>query len=186
MTYAEYLAAEETAAEKHEYLRGEVWAMAGGTIEHARLAMSFGGELRNALAEARRPCVVLSSDARVRIRATDRATYPDLSVVCGGIERASDDPHGIVNPTVIVEVLSDSTSAEDRGEKFAHYRRLLSLREYVLVSQKEQRLEVYHREGDFWRLAEARSGQSLRLESLGVAISVDAVYADPLGAAPPG
>ena len=181
MTYAEYLAAEEASEEKHEYLRGEVFAMAGGTIEHGRLAMSFGHQLLTALAG--RPCVVLSSDVRVRIRATDRTTYPDLSVVCGQIERADDDRHAITNPIVLVEVLSDATEADDRGEKFAHYRQLPSLREYVLVSQKSRRLEVYRRAGEFWLLAEAQPGQSLRLESIGVAISVDAVYADPLATA---
>ena len=109
--------------------------MAGGTPEHGRLAAALAGELRGKLRG--RPCAVFSSDVRIRIAATDRTTYPDLSVVCGKRETAADDPDALVNPIVIVEVLSDSTEADDRGAKFAHYRRLESLREYVLVSQHE-------------------------------------------------
>ena len=186
MTYREYLSAEQKAEVKHEYLRGEVFAMAGGTIEHGRLAMSIGRELGVALRG--RPCAVLSSDVRVRVEATDRSTYPDVTVVCGKRETAKDDPDALVNPSVIVEVLSDSTEADDRGEKFAHYRRLPSLREYVLVSQHAPRIEVYRRDvgagaaqpQDEWILAEATTGQSARLPSLGIELSVDEIYRDPL------
>lgn len=179
MTYAEYLAAERVSAEKHEYLRGEVFAMAGGTIEHGRLAAAVAGELGVALRGRR--CVPFSSDVRIRVLATDRSTYPDVSVVCGSLERAPDDSEAITNPTVLVEVLSDSTEADDRGEKFAHYRRIPSLREYVLVSQRAQRIEVFHRAaGGSWTLSEAGPGEALRLESVDVVLSVDSVYADPL------
>jgi Uma2 family endonuclease len=183
MTYAEYLAAEEKSEVKHEYLRGEVFAMVGGTPEHGRLASNLIHELGKAL--GRRPCVVYSSNVRVRILATDLSTYPDATVVCGKLEPAPDDRNAIANPTLIVEVLSDSTEAQDRGEKFAHYRRLPSLREYLLVSQHSIRLEVYRRQGDFWVLAEAGPGQRLRLDSLDVALSVDDVYFDPF-LRPPG
>lgn len=179
MTYAEYLAAEEASDVKHEYLRGEVFAMAGGTLEHSRLAVNMAGELRNVLAGRR--CVVFNSDARLRIAATDRATYPDVMVVCGHVERAADDPEAIANPVVIVEVLSDSTEADDRGEKFAHYRRLASLREYILVSQRGPRIEVFHREGDHWTFNEFGPGDSARLLAIEAALSVEAVYRDPLG-----
>ena len=178
MTYAEYLEFERASELKHEYLRGEVFAMAGGTPEHARLAANVIGELRNALRG--RPCSVFTSDARVRIAVTDRATYPDVTVVCGRLEHAPDDPDAIINPIVVVEVLSDTTEAEDRGEKFAHYRRLASLREYVLVSQRARRLEVYRRRDDRWLLDEAGAGETLRMESIDAALSVDEVYRDPL------
>src|SRR5712692_2096843 len=107
MSYAEYLQLERTSAMKHEYLRGEVFAMAGGTPEHARLAASIIGALTAALRG--RPCSVFTSDARVRIEATDRATYPDVTVVCGRLEHTLDDPDSITNPVVIVEILSDAT-----------------------------------------------------------------------------
>ena len=178
MTYAEYLELERSSEIKHEYLRGEVFAMAGGTPEHARLAANVIRELGASLRG--RPCAVFTSDARVRIEATDRATYPDVTVVCGRLEHTSDDSDAIPNPVVIIEVLSDATEADDRGEKFAHYRRLASLREYVLVSQRARRLEVYRRRDERWVLDEAGSGQTLRLESIDVALSVDEVYRDPL------
>ena len=180
MTYAEYLELERTSEVKHEYLRGEVFAMAGGTPEHARLAANIIGALTAALRG--RTCSVFTSDARVRIEATDRATYPDVTVVCGRLEHAADDPDSITNPVVIVEILSDATEAEDRGEKFAHYRRLASLREYVLVSQRARRLEVYRRRDERWMLDEAGTGETLRLESIDVALVVDEVYRDPLSA----
>lgn len=178
MTYEQYLAAEAVAETKHEFLGGEVWAMAGGTPEHSRLAASLARQLGNALEG--RPCAVFSSDLRVRIEATGRSTYPDLSVVCGARRAAKDDEDAITNPVVLVEVLSDATEASDRGDKFAHYRQLESLKEYVLVSQKEPRIEVFRRQGDHWSLYEARAGQSIELASLEVSLAVDDVYRDPL------
>lgn len=178
LSYAEYLAFERASELKHEYLRGEVFAMAGGTPEHSRLAANVIRELGTALRG--RPCAVFTSDARVRIEETDRATYPDVTVVCGRLEHATDDPDAITNPVVIVEVLSDATEADDRGEKFAHYRRVGSLREYVLVSQRARRIEVYRRRDARWVLDEAGAGQTLRLESIEAALAVDEVYRDPL------
>ena len=181
MTYAEYLAAEAVAEVRHEFLNGEVWEMAGGTPEHSALAAAVIGELRSALRG--KPCRVFTSDLRVRIPQTDLATYPDLSIVCGQLETAPDDKDAITNPIVLVEVLSDSTEAYDRGAKAAHYRRIASLREYVLVSQAEPRIEVQRRaEGGRWELLEARPGETIELSSLGVRLDVAAVYANPLDA----
>lgn len=178
MTYAEYLSFERASDGKHEYVNGRVYAMAGGTPEHARLAANAVRILGVALSG--RPCVVFTSDARVRIEATGRSTYPDLTVVCGKLLPASDDPDAITNPTVIVEVLSETTEASDRGDKWAHYRRLPSLGDYVLVSQGTQRIEVFRREGDHWRYSEAGPGERAQLASVGVEISVDELYENPL------
>lgn len=180
MSYEEYLAVERASGTKHEYLRGEVFAMTGGTPTHAGLAMAIGTALANALTD--RPCRVFSSDLRVRIDATDLSTYPDITVVCDHLARAEIDPDAAVNPTLLVEVLSDSTEAYDRGEKFAHYRRLPSLREYLLVSQHEPRLESYARnEEGAWVLAEATAGEQLVLRAFpDVRLDVDAIYRDPL------
>lgn len=179
-TYVEYVAFMETAELKHEYIAGEIVAMAGGTIAHGRLIGQLSGLIRDALTGRR--CVVLPAEVRVRIRAADRATYPDLHVVCSAIEADPDDPHAVVNPTVIVEVLSDSTADSDRGDKFADYRRLPSLCQYVMVSQHERRIDVYTRNGRRWILDEFRSGEKLSLESIDVDIAVDAAYTDALGA----
>lgn len=181
ISYAEYLAAEKASDVKHEFLRGEIFAMAGGTPEHGRLAANVIYELRKAFGT--KPCVVFTSDVRLRIAATDRSTYPDVSVVCGGIERAADDADAIINPVVIVEVLSDSTEADDRGEKFAHYRHVASLKEYVLVSQRAPRIEVYRREDRGWVLSEGGPGSAVRLAALDVDLVVDDVYRNPLDVA---
>ena len=181
MTYAEYLVFEEKSVEKHEFLDGEVFAMAGGTIEHAGLAAAISIALGAALRD--RPCRVYSSDLRVRIRATGLTTYPDVSVVCGQAEADAEDACAIVNPLLLVEVLSDSTEAYDRGEKAAHYRHIPSLREYVLVSQHRPRIEVFRRnDAGRWELYEYESGSHAELASVGCAIAVDDVYRDPLAA----
>jgi Uma2 family endonuclease len=160
-------------------VNGAVYAMAGGTAEHGRLAANVTAAVRLAIGD--RPCAVFCSDVRVRIEATGRSTYPDLSVVCSQLEHASDDADAITNPVILVEVLSASTEASDRGDKFAPYRRLPALREYVLVSQSEPRIEVFRRgERDEWTLFEAREHQTLRLESIGAVLDVDEIYRDPL------
>jgi Uma2 family endonuclease len=121
-----------------------------------------------------------TSDLRVHVPATGRSTYPDVTVVCDERKTAEVDPDAITNPTVIVEVLSPTTEASDRGEKFAHYRRLEALQEYVLVPQETQRVEVYRRQGDIWALRDYGPGDRVELASLDVTLSVDAFYADPL------
>jgi Uma2 family endonuclease len=178
MTYSEYLSAEATADVRHEFRGGHVIAMAGGSPEHAGLAMSVGAALSHGLRG--KPCRVFSADLRVRVQATDLSTYPDVTVVCGGVESAPDDRDAVVNPIVIVEVLSPSTESWDRGEKFAHYRNLPSFREYLLVSQNERRLELYRRDeaGD-WEMHEARAGDSIEIRCIGVWLDVDQVYRDP-------
>ncbi|MFV8755633.1 Uma2 family endonuclease [Nannocystaceae bacterium ST9] len=180
MSHAAYLEAEQRSDIRHEYLRGEVYAMAGGTPEHSALAMAVGAALTTALAGRR--CRVFGSDLRVRIESTDLTTYPDLTVICGSFESSADDPNAATNPILIVEVLSDSTEAYDRGEKFAHYRRLPSLREYVLVSQREPRIEAYRKNAaGEWVLGEAGPGEVLPLASLeGVRLETDVIYRDPL------
>ncbi|MBL8934687.1 MAG: Uma2 family endonuclease [Archangium sp.] len=177
LTYAQFLELE--AAEpntRHEFLRGEVWAMAGGTPEHALYAANFirlvGGALRG-------PCAPYGSDLRVRVEATDRTTYPDGIVICGPREVSASDQNAITNPTLILEVTSDGTEADDRGEKFAHYRHLPALREYVIVSHRQQRVEVYRRETSSWSLREYLPGSEVELASLEVKLPVVGIYDDP-------
>jgi len=179
MSYAEYLAAEAKSDVRHEFLDGEVFAMAGGTPEHAALAAAVIAGLINALRG--KPCRVYSSDLRVRVEATGLTTYPDASVVCGQLETSAQDPNAIVNPVVLIEVLSESTESYDRGAKAAHYRRIPSLREYVLVAQHEPLVEVYRRnEHGRFELFEARPGEPLELSSVGAALDVRALYENPL------
>jgi Uma2 family endonuclease len=178
MTYAEYLAAEALADVRHEFLDGDVWAMSGGTPEHAALAaaiiQALGSGIRN------KPCRVFTSDLRIHVEETGLSTYPDVAVVCGRAATAPADPHAVINPTVLVEVLSDSTEAYDRGVKFAHYR-ISSLQAYLLVSQTEPRLEVYRRtDAGLWLLSEARRGETIEVAPLAVHLDVTAIYTNPL------
>ncbi len=181
VSYEEYLALEATADVKHEWLDGIIYATSGGTPSHARIAFNFGRALGNALVGM--PCAGFTSDLRVRVRETGLATYPDISVVCGGVEADPKDKNAATNPTLLVEVLSETSEAYDRGEKFAHYRRIPSLREYVVVGQTEPRVEVFRRNpDDTWTLHEFTGGL-VRLQSIDVAVPLTDIYADPL--APP-
>src|SRR5690606_808130 len=163
--------------QRYEFVDGAVYAMAGGTPEHARLAMTLGAQLLAALGP--KGCAVYGSNLKIRIDATNRSTYADVVVVCGPEQTSEIDPNAITNPTVIVEVLSPSTEASDRGEKWRHYQRIASLREYVLVSQGSPYVEVFRRDGDEWVLRTTTAGQLLELPSQGVQVPVDAIYADP-------
>jgi Uma2 family endonuclease len=159
--------------------------MAGGTPDHAALAMAFGAALVECLRH--QPCRVFSSDLRVRVLATGLATYPDVTVVCGPLERDPESRTTVVNPLCVVEVLSDGTEEYDRGDKLEHYKRVPSLRECVLVSHRERLVEVWRRNGEHaWTREEARGGGQIRLESLGCAVAVDDVYRGGLEDAGPG
>ena len=174
MTPAEYLAFERASTEKHEYVDGEIFAMSGGTRGHSLLGSNALGELRNALFD--RPCEVHGSDMRVKT-AGAKYHYPDVSVVCGNPSFEDDTRDVLLNPKLIVEVLSDSTEKYDRGDKFASYRTIGGLEDYVLVSQTEVLVEHYHRhpEGG-WMYRVLGPGDQLDLVSLGCRISVDRIY----------
>lgn len=185
MTYAEYLEFEKTSEVKHDYVNGEIQAMAGGTRAHAQLAARVIGIFERQL-EAR-PCATFTSDVRVRIEATARSTYPDVTVACGAVEASPHDEDCITNPTLLVEVLSPSTEKSDRGDKWAHYQYLPTLREYVLVSSDQKRVEVFRRESDTneWRYAVTLAGE-VTLHSIGVTLDLDALYREPLLSPPQG
>ena len=176
MTEAEYLAYDLAHEGRHEFVNGEVVAMAGGSEAHALATMNVGGTLRAALAGG--PCRVYSADLRVRIRETGMYAYPDVTVVCGRAELDNGRPPSLLNPRVVVEVLSESTEAHDRGAKAAHYRRHPSVEALVLVSTHERRLEVQVRNADgTWTLSEASETGSLRIAPLGVELRLEDVYA---------
>jgi Uma2 family endonuclease len=174
-TYEQYRRFEEATNAKHEYLDGQILAMAGGTPEHAALATAVIGLLEQRLGGT--GCYPFSSDLRVRVRSTGLATYPDVTVICGDLERDPDDPNAAVNPTILVEVLSPSTEEYDRGEKASHYKTIPSLHEYLLVSHRERRVDRWQRtvHGE-WEQQTAGKGQTLSLSSLGVDLEVDAIY----------
>jgi Uma2 family endonuclease len=173
--FAEYLALEEASNTKHEFLDGEIYGMAGGTPEHAALSVAVSSALLTQLRGG--PCRVYSSDLRVRVLATGLATYPDVTVVCGELKRDPESPSTVVNPRVVVEVLSDGTEAYDRGQKLDHYRRIPSLTAVVLVSHRSPAVEVWERSSDdAWHRREYRPGQAAEIESLPARLPVDEIY----------
>jgi Uma2 family endonuclease len=174
-TFGEYVRLEEVSNVKHEYVDGRIYAMAGGSPEHAALQASVSARLFIQLEGG--PCRVYSPDLRVRVAATGLATYPDSTVVYGPLERDPADANTILNPKLIVEVLSPRTEEYDRGEKFENYQQISALGEYVLVNHSERRIEVWRRDqrGDWTHFA-AGSGESIRLESIDCTLDVDAVY----------
>lgn len=179
-SFEDYLVLEEASPVKHEFLDGHVWAMAGGSPEHGAIAANVIAMLGAALRD--RPCRVFTSDVRVRVTATGLATYPDVSVVCGQLETDPADAkgHTVVNPVVVVEVLSPSTEDYDRGEKVAHYKQVASLREIVLVAHDEPRIELWRRDGDHWILEVVRGEGAAVLPSLGCELALADVYRNPL------
>jgi Uma2 family endonuclease len=173
MTAAEYLAWEREQPEKHEYHHGEVFAMAGGSTRHNFLSSSMSGELRAAL---RGKCQVLSSDQRISANEGERYVYADVVVVCGTVQTEPGTRDVLANPSVIVEVLSQSTEGYDRGAKWDAYQRLPSLTDYVLVAQAVARIEHYRRQADgWWRYQRLEAGESLTLSN-GATVAVDAVF----------
>ena len=157
--------------------------MAGASYDHSVIVGNVVGELRTAL---RGRCTVLPSDMKIRIEATNRYVYPDASVVCAAPEFVDEHRDAIKNPVVIVEVLSDSTEAYDRGDKFEQYRTLASLQEFILVSQKQRKVEQFLRQPDgTWLLRALRDGDRLVIGSAGCEVAVDDLYLGALGVAAP-
>ena len=187
-TAEEYLRFEYDAEFRHEWRDGVVTAMAGGTPRHAKVAMNVGGETRQRLKGS--GCGVYNSDLRVRALRSGLYHYPDVTVVCGEPEFDPQDEkrQTIVNPKVIVEVLSPSTEADDRGDKFTHYREIESLEEYVLVSQKSPKVETFHRGDDGrWVINHVVEDMaaSVRLRSLDIELPLAEIYENVLFDAPP-
>jgi Uma2 family endonuclease len=174
MSAAEFLVWERGQPGKHEFLAGEVFAMAGGSPRHNLLAGAMVAELR--AATAARGCRVLSSDQRIAAPAGKRYVYADAVVVCGPLEAEPDTSDVLCNPTIVVEVLSPSTEAHDRGAKWQAYQQIDSLSDYLLLTQTEARIEHYRREPDgTWRYQVCGPGGVIELAG-GTRFEVDAVY----------
>lgn len=177
ISVAEYLYQEERAEFKSEYFNGEVFAMAGGSAEHNLISSNLIRELGNQLEE--RPCLVYGSDQQVKILETGLHTYPDIAVVCSAPQFEDNRRRRLLNPILIIEVLSPSTEAYDRGDKFGHYQQLPSLQEYVLIASDKRRMECFSRqgEGNNWLLTTcSEPDATLELLSIRCHLSVDRVY----------
>lgn len=177
-SYETYLALEAESDIKYEYHDGWIVAMAGGSPAHSQLGGNIVTELNIALKTKGSSCRVYNSDLKVRIDSANRTYYPDATVGCEEPQYSPKDAHALTNPILIVEVLSPSNAAIDRGSKFYQYRRLPSLQEYVLISQDEVMVDVsYRRESDLWETRIVRGLDSrLQLPSLDIEISLADLY----------
>lgn len=176
MTRQEYLEFEEASEVRHEFYRGELFAMTGGTDAHSRLKVRLVGTLDAQTRDG--ACQVYDADMRVLIAATGLYTYPDASVACGDPKFDTDRRNTLLNPLAVFEVLSRSTETYDRGRKFEHYLTIPSLRHYVLIAQAKPRIEAYTRDdAGNWRLAFAQQpGDVVVLEFIGCRLAVDELY----------
>jgi Uma2 family endonuclease len=175
VTPAEYLVAERKAAQKNEYINGGMYERRGGNRIHNLIAGNTAAELWSQLRG--RHCEVYVNDMRVKVERTGMYTYPDVIGLCEEPRFEDENVDTLLNPTVIIEVLSPSTERYDRGEKFAHYRRLESLREYILIAQDIRRIDHYRRDGDTWVLTEVSEPDSaLVISSISCTLRLSDIY----------
>jgi Uma2 family endonuclease len=176
LTPEQYLVLERQAECKSEYFDGEIFAMAGGSREHNLIVGNVIRELGTQLKG--RPCETYPSDMRVKVTETGLYTYPDVVVVCGEPQFEDEQGDTLLNPTLIIEVLSPTTEAYVRGDKSAHYRQLASLQEYVLIAQDRVRVERYARQPDGqWLLLETtRLGDTVQLASIDCHLTLAEAY----------
>jgi Uma2 family endonuclease len=174
-TFGEYLEIERISRDvRHEYVAGEIFALAGGSVEHSALATTLIGLLFAHLRGS--PCRPHGSDLHISIRPAEVATYADAAVVCDPVERDPESPSHVTNPRIIVEVLSPTTERYDREQKRLYYQQLDSLQEYVLVAQDRRRVEVWRRDGEQWIHSAHDAGAKARLPSIGYELYVDELY----------
>ena len=175
-TITEYLELEQAAIEKHEYYRGDIFAMSGAKVNHNRISkntlIGIGKKL------AGKPCEPFNSDQRIHIEKNTLFTYPDISIICGEVLTLNDDEWNAFNPTVIYEVLSPSTKNYDRGEKFKLYRDIPTLKEYILIDSESINVEAFYiNENGNWELNEYKIiSETLQLRSVQISLDLREIY----------
>lgn len=177
MTPEEYREFERNSDQKHEYLDGEIYMMAGATPNHNLISSSVNFALYSQLRG--KGCFLYSSDMRVKVEKTGLYTYPDMTIVCGKPEYEDTKPQTLLNPIMIIEILSPSTEKDDRGKKFQHYRNLQSLQEYVLISQNSYRIEKFAKRTNIeWLFSDTSDIDSvIELPSIDCTLRLSEVYA---------
>ncbi|HEB62759.1 MAG TPA: Uma2 family endonuclease [Bacteroidetes bacterium] len=179
LSVKEYINQEIESGTKYEYHNGKIYALAGGTLNHGLISGNIYLEIGIQLKNKANNCLPFNSDVKLFIEATNSYVYPDAMVICGEIEESSENKNSVINPILIVEVLSKSTADYDRGDKFYLYRHLPSFREYVLVEQKKYVVDVHykHEKSDFWRITRYKGlDEMIILQSLGIEISMEDLY----------
>jgi Uma2 family endonuclease len=172
LTEDEYLSFERSSAIRHEYLAGQIYAMAGATREHNLITGNVAGELRMRLKG--KPCETYSNDMRVRISRSSQYTYPDVVVVCGPPQFLDDQADTLLNPLVIIEVLSSSTEAYDRGGEFRDYRSIESFSEYVLIAQAKKSADHFTKINNIWTIQEVE--QEIRFVTIPCTLTFSEIY----------
>lgn len=182
LNITEYLKQEQDTDSKYEYHNGTIYALAGGTLNHTLLCGNIYNEIRRALENKQSNCISLTSEAKLHVKKSEDSNsfvYPDAMVVCGAINLSEVDKNSIVNPILIVEVLSKSTSGYDRGDKFHLYRQLPSFKEYVLIEQEKHVVDVHYKpdNSNLWRIIRYEGlNEMISLTSLGIEISMRKLY----------
>lgn len=172
-----YMAWEEDQAERHEYLGGEVFAMSGGTDAHYTILLNTAASLKAALSG--KPCRAFISGMKLRVDRADAVFYPDIFVTCDPRDRQPEASLAKQHPSLIVEILSDSTAAFDRGRKFEHYQQIDTLQEYLLIEQDRKHADLFRKNSEgLWVLHPAGAGDVVRLESVEAELVLDGLYED--------
>ena len=172
----EYLEMENAADEKHEYYKGEIFAMSGAKVSHVIISDNILTVLKQKLKG--KSCKPFGSDLRIHIEANTLFTYPDISIICGEIITLNNDDYNVLNPTVIIEVLSKSTKNYDRGEKFKLYRDIAALKEYILVDSESMHIEIFRlNKNDHWELEEYNSpADTVTIKAINETIFLSEIY----------
>ncbi|HRH48090.1 MAG TPA: Uma2 family endonuclease [Panacibacter sp.] len=172
----DYLEIENTSIEKHEYYKGEIFAMSGAKMPHNDISKNLSGNLYVKLKGKK--CQSYGSDVRIHIESNTLFTYPDISIICGDVVTRNNDDYNVLNPTVIIEILSPSTKNYDRGEKFKLYRDIPTLKEYILVDSESIHIEVFRlNENNHWELEEYNSTENLlHIKAINENILISEIY----------
>ncbi len=184
LSVEDYLKQERESGIKYEYHNGEIFALAGGSVNHGLLCGNIYSEIRNGLKEKGRNCKPVTSELKLFIEASNSYVYPDAMVLCDELEESKEEKHALVNPILIVEVLSKSTSDYDRGDKFYMYRQIPSLQEYVMIEQDKATVEVYYKKttSDLWKITRFIGLESvIELQSIDLKIKMADLYFDVIG-----
>ncbi len=179
LSVAEYIKQEIETNTKHEYHNGKIYALAGGTLNHGLISGNIFSKMMSKLENKNSPCVPFNSDIKLYIEHSNSYVYPDSMVVCGDFENSEEDENSIVNPVLIVEVLSKSTAEYDRGDKFYLYRQIPTFKEYVLIEQKKHVVDVHFKSefSDLWKIVRYQGlDKIIQLQSIGIEVSMKELY----------
>lgn len=180
VTIAEYLQIEQESQTKYEFHNGFIYAMAGGTLNHRLICGNIFGELREKIRAENKSCRAMTSEIKLHVVPENSFLYPDAMVTCGDIEKSPMDANAITNPVLIVEVLSQSTEAYDRSDKFFMYQQIVNLQEYILIEQSKPQVEVFRRApSGLWEINRIQGlEEMLHLKSIDSKISLKGIYED--------